>query len=51
MGRKHRRRQGVVFSVELPTGREHFDEKDIEVYFDDNTAGSKTADEAEAVPA
>lgn len=40
--------KGVVFSVELPTGREHFDEKDIEVYFDDNTAGSKTADEAEA---
>ena len=33
--------KGVVFSVELPTGREHFDEKDIEVYFDDNTAGSE----------
>ena len=39
--------KGVVFSVELPTGREHFDEKDIEIYFDDNTAGSNSSDEGE----
>ena len=39
--------KGVVFSVELPTDKEHFDEKDIEVYFDDNTAGNKTDDNEE----
>lgn len=39
--------KGVVFSVELPTDKEHFDEKDMEVYFDDNTAGNKTYDEDE----
>jgi len=31
---------GVAFIVELPTGREHFDKKDTEIYFDDNTAES-----------
>ncbi len=30
--------QGVVFSVELPTGKEKFNEEEIEVYFDDRTA-------------
>lgn len=39
--------KGVVFSVELSTDKEHFDEKDIEVYFDDNTAGNKTDDNEE----
>ena len=32
--------KGTVFSVELPTDKEHFNGKDIEVYFDDSTAGS-----------
>lgn len=32
--------KGVVFSVELPTGKEHFKAEDIEVYLDDNTAKS-----------
>lgn len=40
--------KGVVFSVELPTDKEHFNSKDAEVYFDDSTAGSGTqADTAE----
>lgn len=33
--------KGVVFTIELPTGKDHFNDKDIEVYFDDGTAGSK----------
>ena len=43
--------KGVVFSVEIPTGKEQFDKDDIEVYFDDGTAeknvqadGSEPAD-------
>ncbi len=36
---------GVVFSVELPTGKEHFNDKDVEVYFDDNTAEYDTQEE------
>lgn len=32
--------KGTVFSVELPTDKEHFNGKDVEVYFDDSTAGS-----------
>ena len=37
--------KGVVFSVELPTGKEHFNDKDIEVYFDDNTAENDAAED------
>lgn len=39
--------KGVVFSVELPTGRDNFNGKDIEVYFDDSTAENRTADEGD----
>ena len=43
--------KGVVFSVEFPTDKEHFEGKDVEVYFDDKTAENNmpetTADEAE----
>ena len=31
--------KGVFFIVELPTGREHFNNADVEVYLDDDTAG------------
>jgi len=37
--------KGVVFSVELPVGKDHFDKEDIEVYFDDGTAESNAQDE------
>ena len=40
--------KGVVFSVELPTGKEHFNDKDIEVYFDDNTAENNVQEERQA---
>ena len=30
--------RGVAFTVELPTDKEHFNDRDIEVYFDDHTA-------------
>lgn len=30
--------KGVVFSVELPTDKEHFEKNNIEIYIDDNTA-------------
>lgn len=36
-----------MFSVELPTGRDNFNGKDIEVYFDDSTAENRTADEGD----
>lgn len=43
--------KGVVFSVEFPTDKEHFEGKDVEVYFDDKTAENNmpetTADKAE----
>lgn len=40
--------KGVVFSVELPTDKEHFDENDIEMLFDDNTAENGVTVEDEA---
>ena len=40
--------KGVVFTVELPTDKDHFNDKDIEVYFDDGTAGSKALAETNA---
>lgn len=42
--------QGVIFSVEIPTGKEHFDEEDIEVYINDNTAASQIASVQPAEP-
>lgn len=39
--------KGVMFSVELPTGKDHFNGKNIEVYFDDSTAGSRAETEAD----
>lgn len=36
--------KGVVFSVELPTDREHFDSEEIEVYFDDSTVGNESSE-------
>ena len=32
--------KGVAFTVELPTGRENYENSDVEVYFDDNTAAT-----------
>lgn len=37
--------KGVMFYVELPTDKDHFDSKNIEVCFDDSTAGSHADDE------
>lgn len=39
--------KGVVFSVELPVGKEHFDKENIEVYFDDNTAENNVGENQE----
>lgn len=40
--------KGVVFSVEIPTDKDHFNDKEIEVYFDDSTAGSNILAEDKA---
>lgn len=37
--------KGVVFSVEIPTGKEHFDKEATEFYFDDSTAESRVQEE------
>jgi len=42
--------KGVVFSVELPTGKENFDENDIEMLFDDTTAENDTTEKPEEEP-
>ena len=42
---------GVAFTVELPTGKEHFNDRDIEVYFDDHTAENDVTDDEIAVTA
>lgn len=39
--------KGVVFSVELPIGKEHFDKENIEVYFDDSTAENNVSEDPE----
>lgn len=45
------RKTGAAFIVELPTGREHFDNKDTEIYFDDSTAeNNKDKAEMPAMP-
>lgn len=36
--------KGVVFTVELPTDRDHFDSEEIEVYFDDSTVGNESSE-------
>lgn len=39
---------GVVFSVEIPVGKEHFEKEDVEVYFNDSTAESEPHKDAVA---
>lgn len=41
--------KGVVFSVELPVGKEHFDKENVEIYFNDSMAESNSHNDTDKI--